>query len=288
MAYVAQRRIRASDRHARGRRANASLRAGLTLLGLILTLGCLSFVTLPDPNRQNLGAILLAPGSKGHLLGTDALGRDVLAWISSSIWTSLAVAGAFVVLSATVGVTVGLLAVYFGGLVDAVLMRITDLQLAVPALLVFISASVVLRPNPAALVVLLATFGWVPYARLVRSVGLVERERAFVAAARLAGAPRRRLIGVYLLRPVSTTVFVLSSLQLGWGVLSESALSFVGLGITPPTTSLGYLLNAGRATVADGWWVVVFPGVAVALLVLMANLIGDGLRDALHQDMEAQ
>jgi peptide/nickel transport system permease protein len=265
---------------------NANLRVGICILAALAALGIVGAVALPDPNHENLYHILAPPGTAGHLLGTDALGRDVFSWVAAGILVSLRVSVTVVAIAAGVGVPVGLLAGYCGGVVDTVLMRIVDLELAIPPLPLFIAASVVLRPGFLVLVCLLAAVAWLPYARLVRSVALVQRQADYIAAARLAGASRRRILFVHLLRGVVTTAVVLASLQAGYVLLWEAGLSFVGLGINPPTSSLGFLMNDGRTTVTQAWWVVVCPGVALALLILAANLIGDGLRDAFQQDIE--
>lgn len=267
-------------------RGNHNLVAGGLVLLVMVAIGLAGVVALPDPNQQDLTGIYLSPGTDGHILGTDGLGRDIFAWVSAGVWISLFIALTVVVISAVIGVSIGLCAGYVGGFLDALLMRLVDLQLAVPALLLFIAASVVLRPTMQTLILLLAAVGWVPYARLIRNVVLVERERGYIAAARLAGATRRRILLTHLLPAVSTTVLVLSSLEMGYVLLWESGLSFLGLGVRPPHNSLGFLINEGRSTLADAPSVVVFPGVAVAMLVLAFNLIGDGLRDVVHRDVE--
>ncbi len=267
-------------------RGNYSLRAGTVLLAGLLLVGVVGSLVLPDPNQQELTAIFERPGSDGHLLGTDALGRDVASWVCHGILVSLVVAFSVVLLSSAIGLTAGLCAGYFGGAVDAVIMRLVDLELAVPPLLLFIAAAAVVRPGPAGIVLLLGSVSWITYARLTRNVVSLERDRPYVLAAKLSGTPRRRILFVHLLRAVGGTALILASLQAGYAILWESALSFVGLGIRPPLSSLGFLINDGRPTIDEAWWVVIFPGVAVALLVLAVNLIGDGLRDRLHDDVE--
>lgn len=271
----------------RARALNPSLRAGILLLAVMLAVGLLAPPFLPDPNRQDLVSASLPPGTAGHLLGTDALGRDVLAWIASSIVTSLVVSASVVALSAAVGTLVGLVAGYARGPIDAVLMRLVDLQLAIPPLVLFVTAAVIISPTLWSLVLLLASVSWVPYARLVRAKVLSDRERSYVAAARLAGVRRWRILVQDLLPNVATLLLVMGSLQAGYVFLSEAALGFLGLGIQPPSTSLGFMIAEGQTTVAQTWWVVVFPGVAIVLLVLATNLIGDGLRDRFHIDEEA-
>jgi peptide/nickel transport system permease protein len=263
-----------------------TLRLGLGVLGLMLLVGVLGRVALPDASVQDLANAFAKPGSAGHPLGTDQLGRDVLAWISDGIWVALGVSLGVTVLSSAVGIAVGLVAGYFGGVADGLLMRLVDLSLAIPPLLLFISAASVVRTSMLTLILLISAVMWLPYARLVRGVVLVQREQGYVMTARLAGATRARILVGHLLPAVSTVVLVLASLQAGYVLLWESGLSFLGLGIRPPQHSLGYIISQGRATLEQAWWVVVFPGVALALLVLAFNLIGDGLRDLIQQDVE--
>lgn len=269
------------------RLGNPSLRFGVSLLAVMVLLGCAGQLLLADPNRQNLVEAGVGPGSDGHLLGTDALGRDILAWISSSILVSLTVCLGVVGISAAVGVTVGLVAGYARGFVDAALMRIVDLSLAVPPLVLFIAAAVAVEPGLVSLILLLSSVAWIPYARLVRAKVLTDRQRGFVAAARLAGMSRTRILALELLPGVSTLLLVMASLQAGYVLLWEAGLSFLGLGIQAPQTSLGYMIAQGQTSIGETWWVVVFPGVAIMLLVLAMNLIGDGLRDRFQLDTEA-
>jgi peptide/nickel transport system permease protein len=263
-----------------------TLRLGLVILLTMVAVGVLGKVALPDAEQQDLAKAFAAPGSAGHPLGTDQLGRDVLAWISDGIWVALGVAIGVVVLSAIVGVAVGLVAGYFGGIADMGLMRLVDLSLAIPPLILFLAAAAVLRTTMVTLILLISSVMWLPYARLVRSATLVEREQGYVITARLGGASRTRILFGHLLPGVSTVVLVLASLQCGYVLLWESGLSFLGLGIRPPQHSLGYIIAQGRGTLEQAWWVVVLPGAALAMLVLACNLVGDGLRDLIHQDVE--
>ena len=275
----------AAGRLARPLRYNVSLRLGVALLAALILFGVVGTFALPDPNDQNLNDAYAPPGSAEHPLGADALGRDILAWVSHGILTGLAVSASVVVLSALVGVVIGLAAGYTGGLADGLLMRLVDLQLAIPPLLLFIAASAVVGNEFWTLVLLLSAVGWVPYARIVRSEVLAERERSYVAAARLAGAPLPRVLFVHLLPATATLIFVLASLQAGIVLLWESGLSFLGLGLQPPTASLGFMISQGRSELVEAWWIVTFPGIAIVLLVLAFNLLGDGLRDAFHLDV---
>lgn len=263
---------------------NHSLRVGLLLLAVLVLFGLLGPVFLPEPNRQNLLVANVGPGTDGHLLGTDPLGRDLLAWIASAIVLALAVSLGAAILACAIGTAIGLVAGYVGGLVDAVLMRVVDLSLAVPPLVLFIAASVSIEPSPLNLVLLLSAVAWVPYTRLVRAKVLTDRERGYVAAARLAGVSRTRVLLQDLLPNSSTLLLVLASAQVGAFFLVEAGLSFLGLGIQPPSTSLGYMISQGQTTLAETWWIGFFPGAALILLVLAMNLIGDGIRDHIQSD----
>jgi peptide/nickel transport system permease protein len=267
-------------------RAHPTLRLGLLVLLGMITVAAWGTVALPGAGQQDLAQSFLPPLSPGHLLGTDQLGQDVLAWTSAGIWVGLEVSLAVVSISAVIGISVGLCAGYYGGIIDVVVMRLVDVCLSIPPLLVFVAAAALLRPSMLTLILLISAVAWLPYARLVRSVVLVERERGYVLAARLTGASRARVLFGHLLPAVSTPALVLGSLQAGYVLLWEAGLSFLGLGIRPPQHSLGYLIAEGRETLSTAWWVVVFPGAALALLVLAAHLIGDGLRDLVQQDVE--
>jgi peptide/nickel transport system permease protein len=257
---------------------SGSLKVGLALLLGMVVLSTAATIVGGDPTDQDLASALAPPGSD-HVLGADGLGRDVLAWVGAGIRTSLQVGFGVVLLSAVFGCTVGIAAGLLGGWVDAALMRLADIQLSLPALPVFIAASVVLSNSMTSLVILLAVFGWVPYARLSRTRVLSERQRGYVSAARLAGRRRSAIAVVHLLPGLSTEISILGSLQAGTALVWESSLSFLGLGLQPPYISLGFLMSAGRQVLNEAWWVAVFPGAALALLVIAFNLVGDGVRD---------
>jgi peptide/nickel transport system permease protein len=263
-----------------------SLRAGALILTGAFALAVVGRVGFVDPNQQDFNLAFSPPGTPGHLLGTDSLGRDVLAWIANSFGISLLVGVSVAAISASVGALVGLVAGYVGGVVDGILMRLVDLQLAIPPLLLFIAASATVGNSIKTLVLLLSAVSWVPYARVVRTQVQVERRRASIAAARLAGVSRRRILLVHLLPAAGTLIVVLASLQVGFVMLWEAGLSFVGLGIQPPDTSLGFLIAQGRSTLEEAWWVVLFPGTMLALLVLAVNLIGDGLQELFGVDVQ--
>ena len=264
-------------------RGSTALGAGVALLVFLLLFAVIGGLLLVDPTEQNLSDTLVPPGTSGHLLGTDPLGRDLLSWVAGGLKVAVLISGSVVLLSAVVGVAIGTLAGYFGGFLDAVLMRLVDLQLAIPPLLLFIAASATISGGAVSMVLLISSVAWVPYARLVRTKVLSERERSYIAAARLAGAPRRRIVVRHLMRSSVSVVAILGSLQFGYVTLWESGLSFLGLGIQPPSTSLGFMIAQGRDHLDDAWWIALFPGVGLALIVVASGLIGDGLRDVLGQ-----
>jgi len=268
--------------------SNGSLRFGVGLLAVLLTVTVVAPLFLPDPNHQDLTAVYLPPGTDGHLFGTDSLGRDVFAWCAVGIRTSLLISVCAVLLAALIGVTAGLVAGYFGGIADTLLMRLVDLWLAVPPLLLLVAASAVIDATLVNLVLLIGIATWVPYARLVRARILAERELPYIAAARLAGAKRRRILMVHLLRASVTVTLVILSLQMGLAVLWESALSFLGLGVQPPTVSLGAMLNEGRGNLVGSWWIAVCSGLTLVAIIVAFNSIGDGLRDVFHEDEEVE
>lgn len=270
----------------RTRRLPAALRLGIAIYIAALSLAAAGALLMVDPNEQDLTNALAKPWSPGHPLGTDALGRDVLAWIAASVTTSLTIAVSVVAISVVSGTLVGVVAGHAGGMLDATLMRLVDLQLAVPPLLLFIAATSTLGHSMMTLILLISVVSWVPYARVVRTHVLVERRRASVAAARLAGVSRSRLLAVHLLPSAATSILVLASLQLGFVLLWEAGLSFVGLGISPPTASLGFLIAQGKQSLQEAWWVVVFPGAMLAALLFAANIVGDGLQELFGVDVE--
>jgi peptide/nickel transport system permease protein len=266
--------------------SNPSLRAGLLIIGVLTAFSLVAKLALVSPTKQALRDSYDPPLSASHLLGADPLGRDILAWCAAGVLTGLIVSLFVVVLSMVIGVTVGLVSGYSRPAVDNSLMRLTELNLAVPPLVLFIAASAVITGSFVTVIVLLSIVSWVPYARLVRARVLVERERGYIAAARLAGTRTWRILVIHLLPAAATEVLVLASLQAGTILLVEAGLSFLGLGLQPPFTSLGFMISVGRSDPLGSWWVIAFPGLMVMLLVLAFNLIGDGLRDLLRADVE--
>ena len=233
-----------------------------------------------------------ARGSLKYLLGTDDQGRDILSALMFGARISLAVGFASVALSVLMGVTLGLLAGFLGGWVDAVLMRLCDVMLSFPAILVALLIAGVGRalfPNAneaVALVVLIFSItltGWVQYARTVRGSTLVERNKEYVQAARVMGVSNLRIVRRHVLPNVLGPVLVLATIQVATAIITEATLSFLGVGAPPTSPSLGTLIRVGNDYLFSGeWWITVFPGLMLILISLSVNLLGDWLRDALN------
>ena len=238
-----------------------------------------------DPLKQNLFALLQPPGtSEGewHPLGTDANGRDMLSRIISGGRVSLLVGVTSMLVAGVLGVGLGLASGYFGGWVDAIVMRLVDLQLAFPFILLAIFASAILGRSLVVLVAILAVNGWMMYARIVRSEVLTLREREFVLAARCVGATPGWILTRHFLPNLASSVVVASTVQVAALIIAESSISFLGFGVQPPTPSWGRMLGEGRNYLTSAWWVPTFPGLAIMLTVLALNLVGEGLRDHLN------
>ncbi|HEX6512422.1 MAG TPA: ABC transporter permease [Chloroflexota bacterium] len=243
------------------------------------------------PNAQRLADRLKPPawiqgGSLAHLIGTDALGRDSLVRVIWAGRTSLAIAGVSVALALLVGVLLGLLSGYYGGKLDTVLMRIVDVQLSFPYILLAIAVMAFLKPSLLNLVIVLALRSWVVYARTVRGSVLSLKTREFVEAAVATGARKAGIIFRHIAPNVLAPVLVISSFQFAELVISEASLSFLGLGVQPPTPSWGAMLSDGREYLTTAWWLGLFPGIALVITVLGINLFGDALRDALDPRLQ--
>ncbi len=239
-----------------------------------------------DPYRQALRAhfrppVWVAGGGWDHLLGTDRLGRDLLTRIIYGARVSLT-AGVITVLVATaVGVAVGLVAAYFRGRTDAVLMQLTDATLSIPIILLALILAVTVGPSFGNVVFAIAAILWARYARVIRGEALSLMERDFIALARVAGCSPARIIAIHLFPNILNTVVVLFTLQVGDVIIVEAALSFLGAGIPPPTPAWGSMVAEGREFITTAWWISVFPGLAIGLVVLSFNILGDWLRDRL-------
>jgi peptide/nickel transport system permease protein len=237
-----------------------------------------------EPAAQELARRLEGP-SVAHPLGLDELGRDILARLLAGARLSLLVGIAVVSVSSTVGMLLGSMAGYFGGWVDDVISRAIDVLMAFPGILLAIALVAVLGPSLTNVVLALSVIGWVGYARLVRGQALRAREFDFVQAARAIGAGSGRIIVRHVLPTALPAVVVQATLGMAGAIIAEAALSFLGLGVQPPTPSWGTMLDAGRSHLFDAPHLTVFPGLAIALLVLGFNFLGDGLRDRIDPKM---
>ncbi|HLZ25888.1 MAG TPA: ABC transporter permease [Chloroflexota bacterium] len=260
---------------------------GLALLGVALVLAVAAPLVAPaDPNAQELTQKLRPPfwapgGSPQSPLGTDALGRDVLSRMLFGLRVSIVVALLAVLVSGVVGVTLGVVAGFYGGRTDAAIMRLVDVQLSMPVTLIAIAIIAAVGTSLANLVLVLGLSQWPLYARVVRGEALALRGRDFLIAARAVGASSSRLILRHVLPNTASSIVVVATLGVASVVVLEAGLSFLGLGVQPPQPSLGGMLSEGREYLATAWWLGVFPGLAIMLLVLGINLFGDGLRDLL-------
>ena len=233
-----------------------------------------------DPATQEM-ALRLAGPTGLHWFGLDELGRDIFTRVLYGARISLLVGIVVVGVSATVGIAMGAIAGYFGGRVDETISRVIDVLLAFPGLLLAIALVAVLGPSLTNVVMALTLIGWVGYARLVRGQVLRAREFEFVQAARALGATAPRILLRHVIPTTLPAVTVQATLGMGAAILNEASLSFLGLGVQPPTPSWGTMLNYGRGHLLDAPHLTIFPGVAIAILVLGFNFLGDGLRDAL-------
>jgi len=254
---------------------------GLGLLVVLTLATLLTPILAPyDPDAVNLAAGRLLGPSATHWMGTDELGRDILSRVLYGARISLAIGFLAVAIAVTLGTSIGAVAGYAGGRVDAVLMRFVDLFLSFPRLVLLITVVAVFQPSIPLIVIVLGLTGWMGVSRLVRGQVLSVREREYVQAAQALGYRPSRVLGRHVLPNVLTPVIVAATLGIGNAILAEAALSYLGLGVQPPTASWGNIIQSGGDRIVDAWWITTFPGLAIVLTVMSFNLVGDGLRDA--------
>ncbi len=259
--------------------------------GIIVVIAVLAAVLGPvltpyDPSAQTLAQRLEAP-SAAHPFGLDELGRDILSRLLSGARISLLVGLAVVSVSSLVGMTLGSIAGYFGGALDDLISRAIDILMAFPGILLAIALVAVLGPSLTNVVLALSVIGWVGYARLVRGQALRAREFEYVQAARALGAGSARIVARHVLPTAFPAVIVQATLGMAGAIIAEASLSFLGLGVQPPTPSWGTMLDAGRSHLFDAPHLTIFPGLAIAMLVLGFNFLGDGLRDRIDPKAQA-
>ncbi len=258
----------------------------LAMSGLILVIGMFvvalaaPWLAPYDPDKINVKELLMAP-SYAHLLGTDTLGRDVLSRIIFGARISLLVGFVAVGISTLIGVLVGALAGFYQGWVDRILMRLVDLMLCFPVFFLVLAVIAFLGPSIWNIMVVIGFTSWMGVARLVRAEFLSLRERDFVVAAQSLGASDTRIIWRHLMPNALTPVMVSATLGVAGAILVESALSFLGLGVQPPTPSWGNILTMGKDNIEIAWWLSVFPGLAILVTVMSYNLLGEGIREAI-------
>jgi peptide/nickel transport system permease protein len=280
-------------RKALGRQRTAS--AALLILGVFSVAAIFADFIVPyPPSAQDLSSRLLPPGTrpvtgKGpiHVFGTDYLGRDVLSRVIAGARVSMLVATVTVVVAGSVGVILGMVAGYYGGTLDAVIVTVTNIQLAFPFLLLAITLAAFVQPSLKTVIAVLAVTTWAIYARVSRAKVLSTREQEFIEASRALGAAAGRILYRHVLPNMLAPALVIATLEAARAVILESTLSFLGVGVPPPIPTWGGMLAEGRRYMLGGWWLSTFPGLAVMVLVLSINVFGDFLRDYLDPRLRA-
>jgi peptide/nickel transport system permease protein len=268
--------------------------AGLGFVGLLILVAVAAPLIAPqDPTRQSLRGRLGAPtleGSDGraHLLGTDHLGRDVLSRVIHGSRVSLLVGFAAVLVGGLLGSAAGILAGFSRGRLDAVIMTVADAQLAFPFILLAIGIIAVLGPSFPTLVVVIGLSGWVSYARILRSQVLVVRSREFVESIHALGGSLARIVLRHVLPNVLSSIVVIATLELARAIVLEATLSFLGLGIQPPTPSWGGMVHEGREYLDTAWWISTFPGLVLMITSIVVSRTGDWLRDVLDPTLRGE
>ncbi|MCQ4160258.1 ABC transporter permease [Roseomonas sp. GC11] len=262
-------------------RRNRGAVVGLAVLLLVLLLAVLAPVLFPGSPWDMAGMPFAPPGEMGMLLGTDSLGRDVAAGIAHGARVSLLVGAVSTVAALAIGVSLGAVAGYLGGVADDVVMRFTEFFQTIPSFVLAILLVAIFTPSIGSIVFAIAVVSWPPVARVVRAEFLSLRSREFVQAAEVLGKSRLSIVVGDILPNALSPIVVLSSLMVASAILLESALSFLGLG-DPNMMSWGFLIGSGRSVIRMAWWMSVFPGIAIFLTVLSLNLVGEGLSDALN------
>jgi peptide/nickel transport system permease protein len=266
---------------------NLTLVIPLTVLILLVLASIFAEFLAPYPPSQLHMPHRLRPpffmerGSTEHILGTDKLGRDILSRTIYGARVSLSISLVVILVSASIGSILGIIGGYLGGALEAVLMRITDIFMAFPPLLIAILFAASLGPSFTTVWLALCLLGWAPYARLIRGEALRLREADFVAQARIIGSSALRIMARHIFPNIINPLIIMATLQVGLVILMEAVLSFLGAGIPPPTPSWGSMVNDGRNLLEQAWWISTFPGIAIGLVVLSGNFFGDWLRDKL-------
>jgi peptide/nickel transport system permease protein len=265
----------------------------LVVLAIMFVCLAAPLLTPFDPEQQQITARLKPAGTeladgRVALLGTDQLGRDILTRILYGGRISLLISFSGVILAAVIGIALGLLAGYFGKGVDTTISRIVDIQLGFPGLLLAITLAAALGPGILNVIIALGIARWTTYARMVRGQVLMLQKEEFLQAARVTGARDLRIILRHILPNTLSSIIVIAALHLGQMILAESSLSFIGLGVQPPTPSWGEMVNKGREYITSAWWLIAYPGLAITVTVLAFGLLGDAVRDILDPHMRTR
>lgn len=266
------------------RRSPLSITGFIIIAALIIMAVIGPYVAPHSPFRVDLSE-KLAPPSKGHLLGADQLGRDILSRLLYGARISLRIAIIIVAIAGSIGTSIGIISGYWGGLVDNILMRITDIFMAFPRLVLAMAIAAALGPSLENVVIAIAAYEWTTYARLARSKAIAIKETDYVEAAKAAGAGRWRILFRHVLPMCMSPLIIQASISMGGIILTAAGLGFIGFGAQPPTPEWGVMITAGRNYLPGKWWVSTFPGLAILITVLGFNLLGDGVRDILDPRM---
>ncbi len=263
-------------------RRNRLAMAGLVIVGTLLVVAALApWIAPHDPLAQDLTRRLLPPLTPGNLLGTDDFGRDILSRIIYGARITLYIIGLVAVTAPVLGLLIGTVAGYFGGWVDATLMRLTDIFLAFPRLILALALVAVLGPGIGNAILAIALTAWPPYARVARAETLTVRNSDYIAAIRLQGASPARIIAGHVVPMCLPSVIIRVTLDMAGVILIAAGLGFLGLGVQPPLPEWGLMISSGRKYLFEQWWVATMPGLAIFVVSLGFNLLGDGLRDVL-------
>jgi peptide/nickel transport system permease protein len=263
-------------------RRNRLAMAGLVIVGILLLVALFAPLIAPhDPLAQDLTRRLLPPGTPGNILGTDDFGRDILSRIIHGARITLYIIALVAITAPVLGLLIGTVAGYFGGWVDATLMRLTDIFLAFPRLILALALVAVLGPGIENAVLAIALTAWPPYARVARAETLTVRSSDYIAAIRLQGASAPRIIAGHVVPMCLPSVIIRVTLDMAGVILIAAGLGFLGLGVLPPTPEWGLMISTGRKYLFEQWWVATMPGLAIFIVSLGFNLLGDGLRDVL-------
>lgn len=258
---------------------------GLVIVSFFILIAIFApFITSYDPEEINMLNIFIPPDSE-HLFGTDELGRDLFSRVVYGSRISLFVGFIAVGISVTIGLILGLLAGYYRSFVDSLIMRFTDIMLSFPTFFLILAVIAFLKPSIVNVMIVIGLTGWMGVTRLVRAETLSIVNRDYIVSAKISGISSRKILFKHILLNVISPVFVTATLAMSGAILTESSLSFLGLGVQPPTPSWGNILTSGKDNIIFAWWISLFPGLAILLTALGYNLLGEGLRDYLDKKL---